>query len=119
MVRKINRDFGWVDEGTAKRIREDFKKNGYKTSSQGHYGAELVSEIIYKYKYHTLEWSYIQQSYVITGTYEEKIIARAYIYPRVQREVSRLTTTEFVSKEYYSGESLSDKLGGEQTRLGA
>lgn len=112
MVRKINRNFGWVDQKKAAQIRKSFTSSGYKTSKQSHYGLELVSEIIYEYKYHSVN---NKDQWVV---YKEKIIAQSYIYPRVRREVSKLTTTEFVDAGYYTGESLSDKLGGEQTRLG-
>lgn len=117
MVRRINRNFGWVDQKKAAQIRKSFTSSGYKTSKQSHYGLELVSEIIYKYKYYIFKFT-PGAGYEITGTCKETIIARAYIYPRVQREISKLTTTEFVSAGYYTGESLSDKLGGEQTKLG-
>ena len=120
MVKRIYKNFGEVKTSVADGINRNFINSGYKRTTEAHYKSKLVSEITYVYYYLTYKLVHRPglPDYTIVTYNHKRIIAQLYIYPKVRRQVSNLTTIEFVNDANYSGESLVEKLGGENMSLG-
>lgn len=106
MVQKINKYLGEQTQNGVRRLIQSFTNAGYHEGKESHFGAKLVIEQHYSYKF---MWS--------GRMYSGVLHAYAYIYPREKKEVTNITINEVV-KDTKTGDSLIERLGGFAERLG-